>query len=78
MLEAATHADATGITPLLLLDDPFAELDRKRTACILELLEAQGVGQCILCVPREDEIPARFTKFARWSVRAGEFRQERA
>jgi DNA replication and repair protein RecF len=71
MLEAATHADATGVTPVLLLDDPFAELDRKRTACILELLELQGVGQCVLCVPREDEIPARFTRFERWSVRSG-------
>jgi DNA replication and repair protein RecF len=71
MLEAATHADATGVTPVLLLDDPFAELDRRRTASILELLEAQGVGQCILCVPREDEIPARFTRFDRWSVKSG-------
>lgn len=73
MLEAATHRDATGVEPLLLLDDPFAELDRRRTGRILALLEEQGVGQCVLCVPREDEIPPQFTKLARWSVRAGEF-----
>jgi recombinational DNA repair ATPase RecF len=56
-----------------LLDDPFAELDRRRTARILALLEEEGVGQCILCVPREDEIPPQFTRLARWSVRAGTF-----
>jgi DNA replication and repair protein RecF len=73
MLESATHREATGVIPALLLDDPFAELDRRRTARILGLLEEQGVGQCVLCVPREDEIPARFTRLERWSVRAGTF-----
>jgi DNA replication and repair protein RecF len=71
MLEAATHREATGVIPALLLDDPFAELDRRRTGRILGLLEDQGVGQCVLCVPREDEIPARFTRLERWNVRGG-------
>lgn len=73
MLEAATHRDATGTTPLLLLDDPFAELDRRRTARILDLLGGIGAGQCVLCVPREDEIPAHFTRLARWRVQDGAF-----
>ncbi len=73
MLESATHREATGVIPLLLLDDPFAELDRRRTGHILTLLEQQGVGQCVLCVPREDEIPARFTRLERWSVQGGTF-----
>lgn len=73
MLESATHREATGVIPALLLDDPFAELDRRRTARILALLEQEGVGQCVLCVPREDEIPPQFTRLARWSVRAGTF-----
>jgi DNA replication and repair protein RecF len=73
MLESATHREATGVIPLLLLDDPFAELDRRRTSRILGLLEEQGVGQCVLCVPREDEIPARFTRLQRWRVQGGEF-----
>lgn len=73
LLEAATHRDATGTTPVLLLDDPFAELDRRRTACILGLLEAVGTGQCVLCVPREDEIPARYTRLERWGVQEGTF-----
>lgn len=73
MLESATHAEATGVTPLLLLDDPFAELDRRRTARILALLEAQGMGQCVLCIPRAGEIPEHFTRFERWSVQGGSF-----
>jgi DNA replication and repair protein RecF len=73
LLEAATHRDATGVTPVLLLDDPFAELDRRRTARILDLLGTIDDGQCILAVPREDEIPARFTRLERWRVRAGAF-----
>ena len=63
---------------MLLLDDPFAELDRRRTARILALLEHVGTGQCVLCVPREDEIPARFKRLARWRVRDGAFATERA
>lgn len=73
MLESATHAEATGVTPALLLDDPFAELDRRRTARILALLEEQGMGQTVLCVPRADEIPEHFTRCERWSVRGGSF-----
>lgn len=73
LLEAATHRDAKGVTPLLLLDDPFAELDRRRTGRILALLDAVGTGQVVLCVPREDEIPPQFTRLARWRVREGAF-----
>jgi DNA replication and repair protein RecF len=78
MLEAATHREATGTTPVLLLDDPFAELDRRRTARILSLLERAGVGQCVLCVPREDEIPPQFTRLERWRVVEGGFTREGA
>lgn len=73
LLEAATHRDAKGVTPLLLLDDPFAELDRRRTGRILALLDEVGTGQCVLCVPREDEIPKQFTRLERWRVRDGAF-----
>ena len=73
LLEAATHQAATGVMPVLLLDDPFAELDRTRTERILTLLDGIGYGQHVVCVPRADEIPARFTRLARWTVRAGAF-----
>ncbi|MDH5234243.1 MAG: DNA replication and repair protein RecF [Gemmatimonadota bacterium] len=78
LLEATTHRDATGVAPILLLDDPFAELDRRRTARILALLDAIGTGQCVLCVPRADEIPAQYTRLERWRVRDGVFTAEPA
>ncbi len=76
LLEAATFRTRGGAQPVLLLDDPFAELDRKRASRVLALLEessATGLGQTILCVPREDEIPAAFTRLERWTVRDGVF-----
>jgi DNA replication and repair protein RecF len=76
LLEAATFRTRGGAQPVLLLDDPFAELDRKRASRVLALLEessAKGLGQTILCVPREDEIPRAFTRLERWSVRDGVF-----
>ena len=76
LLEASTHRDGAGIAPVLLLDDPFAELDRRRTGRILALLEEMGTGQCVLAVPREDEIPERFTRLERWRVAGGAFRPE--
>jgi len=78
LLEAATFRVRGGAQPLLLLDDPFAELDRTRAARVLGLLEessAKGLGQTILCVPREDEIPRAFTRLERWSIRDGVFTQ---
>ncbi len=80
LLEAATFRARSGAQPLLLLDDPFAELDRRRAARVLALLEeasAHGLGQTILCVPREDEIPDAFTRLDRWHVQGGTFSAER-
>ena len=79
LLEAATFRTRGGAQPVLLLDDPFAELDRKRATRVLALLEessATGLGQTILCVPREDEIPAAFTRLERWTVRDGAFARQ--
>jgi DNA replication and repair protein RecF len=76
LLEAATFRTRGGAQPLLLLDDPFAELDRTRASRVLALLEessARGLGQTILCVPREDEIPRAFTRLERWTIRDGVF-----
>ncbi|HEX7545457.1 MAG TPA: DNA replication and repair protein RecF [Gemmatimonadaceae bacterium] len=76
LLEAATFRTRAGAQPLLLLDDPFAELDRRRAARVLALLEASaanGLGQTILCVPREDEIPRAFTRLKRWRIEDGVF-----
>jgi DNA replication and repair protein RecF len=71
MLEAATLRDHAGAEPLLLLDDPFAELDIGRAARILLMLEKRGLGQTILAVPREADIPPGLMQLDRLSVRKG-------
>ncbi len=71
MLEWETLRAACGAAPLLLLDDPFAELDARRAARILELLSDAGVGQTVLTVPRETDIPPEFTRLERVWVDAG-------
>lgn len=72
MLEARTLREAVGAAPLLLLDDPFAELDSRRAARILSLLGEEGVGQTLLAVPRQDDIPAALTGLARTRIADGE------
>jgi len=71
MLEASTLREHTGAPPLLLLDDPFAELDPRRAEHILSLLHDSGIGQTILTVPRAGDIPDEFTKLARWRMTNG-------
>ena len=72
MLEAATFRERLGRAPLFLLDDPFAELDARRSARILSLLERAGLGQTVLAVPREGDIPSELTRLERLRVVAGE------
>lgn len=71
MLEVATLRESCGAKPVLLLDDPFAELDSRRSAAILELLADSGFGQTFLCVPKAEEIPAELSRVDRWSIQAG-------
>jgi DNA replication and repair protein RecF len=74
MLEAATFTRRTGRTPLFLLDDPFAELDARRAARILDMLTGGGAlaaHQAILAVPREHDIPSELTGLQRLSMTAG-------
>ena len=74
MLELSSLRNAIGTTPLLLLDDPFAELDANRSSRILALLEANGVGQVLLAVPREADIPRTFTQLERREMVNGDLR----
>jgi DNA replication and repair protein RecF len=71
MLEAATLRAGCGLEPILLLDDPFAELDVRRSARILELLGNTGLGQVILAVPRDTDIPPELVRLDRAHIRAG-------
>ncbi|MDB4887498.1 MAG: replication and repair protein recF [Gemmatimonadetes bacterium] len=71
LLEGETLRERLGAAPLLLLDDPFAELDVRRSARILELLAERGLGQTLLTVPRESDIPPALTELARWTIAEG-------
>lgn len=71
MLEAATLRDHAGAAPVLLLDDPFAELDIRRAARILLMLEKRGLGQTILAVPREADIPPGLMRLDRLAISDG-------
>jgi DNA replication and repair protein RecF len=72
MVEAETLSDRRGGRPLMLLDDPFAELDLRRASRIVDLLAQEGLGQTILTVPRESDIPAGLPSLERRRIRAGE------
>ena len=72
MLEARTFRDRTGRAPVFLLDDPFAELDLRRATRVLELLEGSGLGQTLLAVPRESDIPPELTRLERVRIARGE------
>ena len=71
LLEGETLRERLETTPMLLLDDPFAELDVRRSARILELLAVDGMGQTLLTVPRETDIPPALTQLARWRIADG-------
>lgn len=71
MLEFASVRESIGFPPMLLLDDPFAELDAKRSARILALLQELGVGQTVLTVPRDEDIPREFTRLDRRAMSNG-------
>ncbi len=71
LLELATLRAALGHAPLLLLDDPFAELDLRRAGRVLELLEDAGAAQVLLAVPRAEDIPAAYTRLEQRTMRDG-------
>jgi DNA replication and repair protein RecF len=71
MLESATLRDRRGTIPLLLLDDPFAELDARRATRIVALLADEGLGQAILTVPRASDVPEGLPRLEQWRIAAG-------
>lgn len=71
LLEATTIRAHEGSAPVLLLDDPFAELDVKRSTQILHVLSGEATGQTILAVPRASDIPADLRRLPRWHMRDG-------
>ena len=76
MLEAGTLRERGGSDPVLLLDDPFAELDAVRAARILGLLAGEGLGQTVLTVPRASDIPSELSALDRWRISDGVLSRE--
>ncbi|HJU66331.1 MAG TPA: DNA replication and repair protein RecF [Gemmatimonadaceae bacterium] len=76
LLEAATLRAHASREPVVLLDDPFAELDNRRAGRILELLNAEGRGQTVLAVPRSSDIPSGLTRLERWAIADGALSRE--
>ncbi|MBA3889744.1 MAG: DNA replication and repair protein RecF [Gemmatimonadaceae bacterium] len=72
IVEAETLRERRGRTPMFLLDDPFAELDVRRSSRIVRLLAEAGIGQTILAVPREADIPAELPRLERFRVVSGQ------
>lgn len=71
LLETVTLRDRTGAEPLLMLDDPFAELDAQRAHRILGVLSDHRHGQTILAVPRAGDIPRELTRLEHWRMHDG-------
>ncbi len=71
LLELTTLREALGHTPLLLLDDPFAELDPARAARVLALFDEADASQVLLAVPRAEDIPGTWTRLVRCRICEG-------
>ena len=71
VLEAETLRLAHEVSPVFLLDDPVAELDVRRASRVLALLREVGIGQAVLAVPRDSDIPVELTDLPRARVVAG-------
>ena len=76
-LEAETLRDARETSPVFLLDDPFAELDASRATRVLALLAEVGLGQIVLAVPREGDIPPELTALPRYRIVGGRIEASR-
>ena len=76
LLEAAWLQERRGGPPVVLLDDPCAELDVPRTQRIVALLSEIGLGQTVLAVPRDSDIPGGMPHLQRFRISAGTLRHE--
>jgi DNA replication and repair protein RecF len=72
LIEAETYQERTGAAPVFLMDDPFAELDARRSEAVVEVLRNAAVGQTFLAVPKASDIPSGFTALERATVTGGQ------
>jgi DNA replication and repair protein RecF len=72
LIEAETYQERTGAAPVFLMDDPFAELDARRSEAVVDVLRNAAVGQTFLAVPKASDIPPGFTALERATVNGGQ------
>lgn len=72
LVESDTLADEMDREPIYLLDDVFAELDRERSARLMELLDEGRTGQAILTAPKAGDLGLREGTLEEWTIRDGE------
>lgn len=70
LLELSSLERARGVSPALLLDDVFAELDTRRQQRLAARLLDGESRQVIVTAPRQDELPGALD-LPVWTVRAG-------
>jgi DNA replication and repair protein RecF len=71
LVEAMTIRERRSQKPLLLLDDVFAELDGGRSERILDLMEAEDIGQVVLTAPKDGDVRIRRDALPRWRIVGG-------
>lgn len=71
LVEAKTIREKRGRTPLILLDDVFAELDEGRSERVLALMDAEEMGQVVLTAPKAEDVRVKTDALARWRIRGG-------
>lgn len=72
LLEAETYQRRLGSAPVFLMDDPFAELDARRSAAIAVVLKEAAIGQTFLAVPKASDIPEGFSALRHAAVNGGQ------
>jgi DNA replication and repair protein RecF len=71
LVEARTIRETRRRSPLVLLDDVFAELDSGRGERVLALMEKEEMGQVVLTSPKEGDVKIRKDSLPRWRIQAG-------
>ena len=71
LLERLWYRDLGGREPLVLLDDPFAELDSSRSEGVLESVGFAGAAQVVLAVPRAKDVPSEYRGLEVFRVSGG-------
>jgi DNA replication and repair protein RecF len=71
LVEAKTIRDRRGATPVVLLDDVFAELDEGRSERVLDVMESEDTGQVLLTAPKDADVRIKRDTLTRWRIGAG-------